>query len=147
MSVLIYVTQKPDDNFQSRKRLYSCKCPSVCPSVRPSVCLSVRHRNPLASQNPVYLLLSLSLDAYRSSSLSIIEAIEHRAYQPSSQATLPIIYHANLPSTPPPSPQQLLCQSSIIPISHNYISAIMPPSAWSLMAIISKAYPVCFHDF
>ena len=35
---------------------------SVCPSVRPSVCLSVRHRNPSASQNPVYLLLSLHLD-------------------------------------------------------------------------------------
>ena len=45
-----------------RDWFFSCKSDSTITHVRLSVCPSVCHRNPSASQNPVYLLLSLSLD-------------------------------------------------------------------------------------
>ena len=41
---------------------FSCKSNSTITNVRLSVCQSVSHRNPSASQNSVYLLLSLSFD-------------------------------------------------------------------------------------
>ena len=108
--------------------VFSRESDSRIANVRLSVCLSVRHRNPLASQNPVYLLLSLYLDAYRSLSLSIIKAIDHRGYEPSSLSTMEpshLTNHLSRQSAilPPLSPDSYYANHQLF----RDLSAIMPP--------------------
>ena len=96
---------------------------SICLSVCPFVC----HRNPSASQNPVYLLLSLSLD------LSDIWSLRSLISDPiinSSECLLTIMPINHCAYWP-------LCLSTIMPIDHLPLSAIWPSclsAFWSSFA-------------
>ena len=117
--------------FQTQKRLYNCKCLSLC--------LSVCHRNPSASQKSSYRPSSLStiepIDhwAYHPSSLSTIKPIDHQAYWPSSLSTIePIDQWAHWPLSP----------STIKPLNHQAHRPLSLLTAGLLLRLLSLS--ACF---
>ena len=104
---MAYVNIIESTSFQSRKRLYNRKCPSV----RPSVC----DKNASASQNQVYLSLCLSLDLSDNHLkdpwiflISLISNVLDLSYLRSIRCLIRYQY---------PSASLSLCLTTIMPIS------------------------------